>query len=92
MIEALQVFATCGLFNYTNSVYLHLQNMSDVQRKNKSVYKQFKEGKFVVQKKDKWYNFRFVDKTTLIFRAALFSLYPQQLGDRIPPRRVSHMV
>ena len=53
MIEALQVFATCGLFNYTKSVYLHLQNMSDVQRKNKSVYKQFKEGKFVVQKKDK---------------------------------------
>ena len=53
MIEALQVFATCGLLNYTKSVYLHLQKMSDIQRKNKSIYKQFKEGKFVVQKKDK---------------------------------------
>lgn len=53
MIEALLVFAACGLFNYAKSVYLHLQIMSDIQRKNELVCKQFKEGKFVVQRSHK---------------------------------------
>ena len=48
--KSLPVFAASRQFNYTKSVYLYLQNMSDFEVTNPEVNKIFEDGNFVVRR------------------------------------------
>ena len=48
--SALPVFAACGHFNYTKSVYLYVNEMEKLQERNVDVYRMFKDGHFVVRR------------------------------------------
>ena len=50
--EMLPYFAACGHNNYTKSVWLYLQQMSVLQEKNPTVFKNFMEGFHVVRRND----------------------------------------
>ena len=53
--DMLPFFASSGHWNYTRCVYLYIQDMTDLQEKNKTLFDQLMSGHFVIRRSERYW-------------------------------------